>query len=449
MKNQVCNSQTSRWSTKLILWAALALLTSMLATTARAQLTSTREGQPSQDLLSVSAIASNNHLFNVVCEDNVHETVNGVPIVISCNNSVSWTALDQTQRAGGPQISAFSPLTSIDDAFGYRVFYVDSSQNLNQMLLAPGLLAPPTNTNLGVQSWGGISGYSANGELSLASTVFERVFYETSDQHVHMLESTNGGSFADEDLTRWTGGLARYGSDFTSFHDGSGEHVFYFGLDGQLYQLYGSWTGYYICNPITRICGFISSIKWVKQPLSQPNSPLVAASLTSFSDATGEHVFYVGQDAHIHELSDAGAGWADQDLTKTATSAVLPFTANATTGLTSLSNQLGRQLFYIGTDLNVHQIVLNSSGGSDTNVTLNAKGPMANPCFGLQLTSFTRTLDSLNEIESDVFYTARDGTVHRLTQVGAEWTWWGTSFWVAFGWADEGIPLAVFDRCIQ
>jgi hypothetical protein len=450
MKSQAYNPQRSRWIGKLTLSAAFALLTATLGTTARAQLTSTREGQPSQDLLSVSAIASNNHLFNVFCIDNIHENANGVPIVITCNNTFSWIGLDQTTRAGGPQVSAFSPLASIDDAFGYRVFYADSAQNLNQMLPAPTLVAPPTNTNLGVQSWGGISAYSANGEFTLASTVFERVFYETSDQHVHMLVSSNGGSFADEDLTRLTGGtLARRGSDFTSFHDGSGEHAFYFGANQHLYQLYGSWISYDICNPITRTCGPVSYIKWSNQDLTGTNGPLVGASLTSFSDATGEYVFYVGQDVHLHELSYGGAGWADQDLTIDAP-AILPFSASGITGLTSLTNPLGRQVFFIGNDLNVHQIVLSSSGGIDTNLTTHANGPMVNPCFGLQLTSFSRTLDNLNQRESDVFYTTRDGTIHRLSQVGTEfWLFGGRPFWLVGGWTDVDIPFSVIDRCIE
>jgi hypothetical protein len=80
MKSQAYNPQRSRWIGKLTLSAAFALLTATLGTTARAQLTSTREGQPSQDLLSVSAIASDNHLFNIFCIDNIHENANGVPI---------------------------------------------------------------------------------------------------------------------------------------------------------------------------------------------------------------------------------------------------------------------------------------------------------------------------------------------------------------------------------
>lgn len=464
------NRQASPWTGKLALWAALALFISMLATTAHAQMTSIAEGQPSQDLLSVIAMDQTGNLKDMFCLDNRTEIINGVTVTFSCNDNpgFNWIVSD----AGAPGILPFSQVTGFLDPpppppigpFGH-FFYVDTAHHLHHLLTPniPTSVFNEANNDLGVQSWGGISGYSSNGVGASASTVLDRVFYETSDQHIQMLVSANastGGTSWNSDF-RFGGPLARYGSDMTSFHDGSGEHVFYYGADQHLWEIYGSWISYYICSPFTHTCGPVSYVTWTSQDLTkQANGPLVYSggngSLTSFSDSTGEYVFYVGADAEIHEMSNAGSGWVpDENLTIKA-SAILPFTAGPTTSLTSLSNALGRQVFYIGTDLNVHQIVLTSNGGVDNNMTLNAQGPMAaSSCFGLQLTSFPRILDNPNQRESDVFYTAADGSIHRLAQVGAEFTLQRIGFgppvtlWEIFNWTDEGLPLNVINRCIQ
>lgn len=366
-----------------------------------------------------------------------------------CNVETNWIGKDLTAHFGG-LTARYGTLTSFTDSFGDHAFYVDYRQHLNEIstqFLSVGVAG--SVDDLGVQSTGGISAYSSPGLFTYASTVLERLFYETADQHVHMLLSSNGVSFADTDLTGRTGNtLAMPGSEFTSFHDASGEHAFYFGANQHLYQLYGNWISYTICNPMTRICGPVSYIKWVNQDLTlQTNGPQVLAGLTSFSDATGEYVFYVAKDLHIHELNDGKAGWADQDLTKTA-AAILPFTAGPMTGLTSLSNALGRQLFYFGTDLNVHQILLNGTGGSDADLTIQAKGPMASPCFSLKLTGFTRTPS--NQVESDVFYPAIDGSIHRLSQPGTEHLLFGGfPIWLGAGWTDVNVGFPAPFSCLN
>src|SRR5579864_2792139 len=148
MKNQTYNPHRSRWVCKLTLSAALALLTATLGTTARAQLTSIAEGQPSQDLLSVIASDQTGNLKDVFCIDNTTEIINGVTVKFSCNVSSSWTVVD----AGGTGLLPFSPLAGYSDParpaslggpFGH-FFYVDNAHHLHQILtpnipgLAPG-----------------------------------------------------------------------------------------------------------------------------------------------------------------------------------------------------------------------------------------------------------------------------------------------------------------------
>jgi hypothetical protein len=144
------------------------------------------------------------------------------------------------------------------------------------------------------------------------------------------------------------------------------------------------------------------------------NSP-TSNSLTSLNDAAGEDVFYIGNDRHIHQLQNGSSGWTDLDVT-ISTSAILPYSTPGLSGLTALSNPLGRQLFFIGTDLNVHRLLIGSAG-SDRDWTTLAQGMMLNPCAGLSLTGFTRSTGS-GEVESDVFYVGYDSTIHELSEVG-------------------------------
>ena len=108
-------------------------------------------------------------------------------------------------------------------------------------------------------------------------------------------------------------------------------------------------------------------------------------------------------------------------------------------------------MFYIGSDLNVHDVFLSSNGGSVENITSSANGPIANPCFGLELTSFTRSTS--NQVESEVFYTGNDEMLHRLSQTETAHTvqilGHPYTLWVVGAWTEIDIPFAMLNRCIQ
>ena len=290
---------------------------------------------------------------------------------------------------------------------------------------------------------GSISGYSAVGEFNYSTTNLERLFYETSDQHVHMAVSSNGGAFGNTDLTASTGGsLAAYGTGFASFHDGTGEHVFYAGANMHVYQLYGAWASRetIICNPFTHLCEIVTMgyITWTNQDLTaQTGAPLGSSPTTGFSDATGESVFYETQDGHIHKMHNSGTGWTDQDASNAT--GVLP----AYTSPTSFSNVLGEQFFTTGTDMDVHEIVQSSASGmlsptwSTENVTTAAGAPIVSPCYGAQLAGFSRP--GGNQVESDVFYAANDGSIHRLSQTGVEVVLFNRVEWLTTGWANTNL----------
>jgi hypothetical protein len=439
MKNQTSNRKESQSIGKLVLGTAVVLTMFALHTTAQAQSMTSFNDTVGQHAIF---LGGDSHVHQLVC-----------PPTSNCNISASWINQDLTNMAGGTTANQFSRLTSFSDAFGEHVFLADGATHIYQLFSSNGISW--TNHDLGVQSSGGVGGYSSPGMFTYATTIEDRVFYETSNQHVHMLVSSNGGTWGDSDLTLMTGGtLARPGSEFSSFHDGNGEHVFYVGANEHLYQLYGSWISYTACNPFTGICSPVSYIRWTNQDISVlGHGPLVTGKVTSFSDATGAYVFYLGYDLQVHELQDSSGSWADQNLT-IAARGVLPYFYSPLSGLGSLSNAMGRKSFYVGSDLNVHELILNSTGGIDQDLTTSATGPMAYACGGLELPGFTRA--SITQVESDIFYVANDGKIHRLSQTDTEINAgiFNRNLWVTSGWSDTNLissssEVLPFNACIQ
>ena len=436
MKRQASNTVvTARRAAKFMFGAAALLTMSMLQTPAHAQ-----------------ALASFNdsvgeHVVFIGEDGHVHQTFCGPPL--PCNNGTNWNnQMDLTRMTNGPTNGpwAGSPhprLASYADSHGEHIFAADANNNVYQFFSANGWSW--RSESLGVQDVGGMSGYSAT-----STTTTDYLFYETSNQHVHMLASSNGTSFGDTDLSAASGAtsiLAEYGTTFASFHDAGGEHVFYEGTNHHLYEIYSSWQYYTICSIFgCRAYPFLSSVN--QDLTNQTHGPLVARIGTSLIDATGESVFYLGQDSHLHEVQNSSAGWFDLDLTITARAA-LPYGSFQGPGQTSLSNPLGRQLFFLGTDLNVHDVLLST----DEDVTTLAKAPLVYPCAGAALTGFTNA-STPGQVESVVFYVANDGSVHKLSQVGYELTFSGRTFWLAAGWTDLNVIPYSFDvhpmnYCIQ
>jgi hypothetical protein len=445
MKRQESNTVvTARRAAKFMFGAAAVLTMSMLQTPAHAQALSSFNDPIGEHVVF---IGTDGHVHDSFCDESPN-----------CNNGTNWdNQLDLTMRAGGPVAGMYPRLASYADSYGEHIFFTDSTNNVYQLFSANGI-GGWSSQSLGVQDVGGMSGYSATPTPppGIFTTTTDYLFYETSDQHVHLLASSNGSPFADTDLSvasAATSILAAWGTSFTSFHDAGGEHVFYEGTNYHLYEIYSSWQYYRICNPLTRICTMRPFQVWINQDLTnQTHGPLVARIGTSLSDATGESVFYLGQDSHLHEVQNGSTGWVDQDVTISGWAA-LPYGSFQGPGQIILSTPLGRQLFFIGTDLNVHELFANSSGGADQDVTTLAKAPLVFPCAGAALTGFTNA-STPGQSEWVVYYAASDGSVHRLTQTAYEVTYWGLNFWLTRGWTDLNVIPYVFNLhpmnyCIQ
>jgi hypothetical protein len=410
------NYQVSRLAGNVMLWTTAVLTLAMLPTAAHAQeLTSFSDGV-------------GKHVVFVANDYHVHE--------LRCSAicwSSNWVNEDLTAMTGGPPLLSFPyygipRLTSFSDAAGEHVFYRDATfGHLNQYLFAGGVWR---NQDLGVSasSWG-TSGYSNGG--------VERLFYLTSDQHVHMLVSQNGLSWSDSDLTRQTGGTLAAGfTALTSFHDTLGEHVFYVGGNGDLYQLYGYWYERPFCTGFpTPLCSLRWLLGWVNQDLGV--RPYQYFQLTSFGDGTGEHVFYTFYDAswvlHVHEHYNpsSGSGWLDYDWGTAYASN--PYRS----GLTSFSN-FGEKLFSVGPDMHVYQLSgINGMLWDSLDLTFQANGPHVSTTCAALISSFTDS--SAGWQGEDVFYAANDGDLHHLSTVAHYTGLLNGYLTVLYAWSDNNL----------
>jgi hypothetical protein len=193
-------------------------------------------------------------------------------------------------------------------------------------------------------------------------------------------------------------------SALTSFWDGTTEHVFYVGKDYHVHELYYPGS-----------CG--SSGGWCPNDLTaRTNAPLVRSirpdTLTSFFENGFEHVFYVGDDADVHELyfntHDSALGWRHNDL-NSHHNAPKAFYDSALTGFWDGAIE---HVFYVGDDFHVHELYYNGDWWPN-DISARHNAPNANSVSAL--TSF---FDGSIE---HVFYIDRSGGVDELYYNG---DWW-------------------------
>jgi hypothetical protein len=139
----------------------------------------------------------------------------------------------------------------------------------------------------------------------------QHVNYIGSGNHIHELYRASGASpteWTDNDLTALAGAVQPHANTALASYWGSdsSQHVFFIGTDDHVHELY--------IKP--------GASGWVDNDLSAltagaQSTPNVNTALAAFwDDAAGQHVIYIGNDGHIHEIyTYPGAGWTDHDLT--------------------------------------------------------------------------------------------------------------------------------------
>jgi hypothetical protein len=204
----------------------------------------------------------------------------------------------------------------------------------------------------------GLSGYWQSDD-----SVHVFYFGAGTDNHVYQLRIFPGGpGWVWENLTSLADGIVPEVSRALNGYWGTdnSQHVNYIGSGNHVHELYRAsgasptdWTD----NDLTALAGAVP-----------PHSN--TALVSYWGSDSSQHVFFIGTDDHVHELSIAPGsnGWADNDLTALTAGALS--TPNVNTALAGLWDEGGQRVLYIGTDGDIHELFTNAAAGwTDHNLT--------------------------------------------------------------------------------
>ena len=215
----------------------------------------------------------------------------------------SWHHHDLTDAAGAPPIGAGSSPTGYsfaepDTIYGTQhVVYVGSDSHVHELWfdqdtsdgwqhhdLTQAANAPPA---VGVAV-----GYGYNN--------VQRVFYEGTDQDIHVLTWNENGGWNDYDLSQATGAPPAAGPPSAYVFDAQGsEHAIYLGLDGHIHELWKLEAGWHHGDLTVGAGAPLAS--------DQPSGCALRGDLR-------QHIGYRGFDGHIYELLWFNGGWQARDV---------------------------------------------------------------------------------------------------------------------------------------
>jgi hypothetical protein len=249
----------------------------------------------------------------------------------------------------------------------------------------------------------GIFGFTVNGvntcQTRTSSSASIRVvglptqasYYTGNDGHIHEIALINNG-VVNTDVSALTGSIpAAPSGGLSTIKNGTSHTVFFVGTDQSIYELVwtvGTWS-------ITNLTSITNNTH------AAINSPL-----SSFiTPSGGINVFYLGAaDQHLYQLNFNGSVWNNGDLTGGGRGV----TASLSGGLSSFLAPSGAyNVFYVGTDQDVHQMNWNLTSLQDANVTQLGKGVLA--LTTSSLSSFLAPSGAYN-----IFYIGTDQNVHQL-----------------------------------
>jgi hypothetical protein len=169
--------------------------------------------------------------------------------------------------------------------------------------------------------------------------------------------------------------------------------------------------------------------------------PVSSSPMTGFAIDTVDYVFYVGPNQHVDVLYYVeGSNWTYVDLT-TLTGAP---TVSGGSGFASLVNSAQGHMYYIGSDLHVHEIFWRSGGQWLTNdLTTSSAAP--NATSNGSLTAFTINSEEL------VYYLSANGHVQELYSTNDSSSWVNVDVTTAAGAPEgaSGSAIAGFSNGLQ
>jgi hypothetical protein len=268
-----------------------------------------------------------------------------------------WTDVDlKVTNSFIPLAAIGGGLTSLVDNFNQpHVYYLTTTNQICEILITgisssgyTGEETIPTSINGAPAPIAG-SALTAFVDTNSGSSDFIHVFYEGTNGQVYEFYYDGAGGkqvYTFDDPMSLAGGApgATSGSALTGFMQSGVMHVFYFGTNANVYELY--WTG---------------GTAWHSDnPTSLAGAPAAGyvGSLTSYIDGSGfMHVFYLSS-GNVHELYwTGGAAWHTDDAT-TQAGAPANVGGSALTSFVNTSGlgDTGMHVSYLGTNEHVYAL---------------------------------------------------------------------------------------------
>jgi hypothetical protein len=243
----------------------------------------------------------------------------------------------------------------------------------------------------------------------------EHVFYVGVDQHIHELAYTPS-SLIEVDLINATRAsvlpvvslpianlnVANTSTTCSAPPCTAREDVFYVGTNGHIYQISG------IPGNCCRYPGDDGyNWFWVDLTAAAGGPTNFGSVLAASSDTGGEHVYYLGSDAHLHQLYWNNTTWVNQDLTLLSGGS----TPGPAQGLTGFSDAAGEHVLYLNTTTgHIYQLFnsLNSNNWSNWDLTALSNGALD---WGLSLAALG---NSSSEPVPYVYYLGPNYNIYQL-----------------------------------
>lgn len=248
---------------------------------------------------------------------------------------------------------------------------------------------------------------------------YAETFFIGTDQHVHMImNNLSVGGWGNHDVTAYASGSSSIvpvvGSALSSVYLSSGNvEVFFVGSDQHVHLLIssnGSWANYDL-NSLAASSSSVAPAVWTQ---------LAALDLGNGSS----EVFFIGTDLHVHRLLGASGVWTNDDVNALAQTPTNIFSMLASPMEAFNLPNGATATFFIGTDHHAHQLYYNGNGAwgnydinsyaqAPTNILPADRSPFATINFG--------------NGSSETFFLGNDGInqshVHMLYNNAAQGAW--------------------------
>ncbi|MGA8029493.1 MAG: hypothetical protein WB992_20315 [Bryobacteraceae bacterium] len=326
-------------------------------------------------------------------------------------SGATWSDADLTGLAGGVAVSSGTGLAStLDPVYNaVRDYYVGTDQHVHELFLNNGFWSDGDITT--------ITGTSSLATAGALASVFDPTFQavrtdyvSTTDMHVHEM-FLSGSTWSDADLTVLAGASGAVavsaGSGLVSIIDAGGRaRNYYIGSDTHVHQLF-LINSFWSDQDLTMVTG---------GPDAAANSALARIIDPNYFGAVAARLYYISTDQHVHEMFLQSSTWSDTDLTALtgATEA-----AAVESSLASLYDYkyMAVRTDYLGTDLHVHELYLYGATWSDADLTGIGGGVAATAGSGL-----ASTLDPVYNGAVRDYYIGTDLNVHELFLDNGVWS---------------------------